>query len=208
MVAYYLLVTIIDTLTSVTEDDWQIAADIKDGGVGQFLIRPMNYIAYRLCLFVSGRVVFTLASAGPVLVFLASQMECFAWPGNTILLFCFLVSLCLSALLQFLISFALATLAFWVLEISSFVFVLLAFQRLLSGQMFPLDVLPPSLSQVLLFTPFACQTFFPASIYLGRMTQAAVLRGLLIQVGWVIVAWLLVRFCWRRGVRGYAAVGG
>src|SRR6266540_3157639 len=43
MIAYYLLVTIIDTLTSVTEDDWQIASDIKDGHINQFLLRPLGY---------------------------------------------------------------------------------------------------------------------------------------------------------------------
>ena len=31
MTSYYLLVTVMDALTAVTEDDWQIAADIKDG---------------------------------------------------------------------------------------------------------------------------------------------------------------------------------
>src|SRR5262245_30049197 len=62
MVSYYLLVTLLDALTSVTEDDWQIAADIKDGHISQFLLRPMDYLSYRLCLFLSGRLVFTLAS--------------------------------------------------------------------------------------------------------------------------------------------------
>src|SRR6185295_16509166 len=37
MVSYYLLVTIIDALTSVTEDDWQIASDIKEGHISQFV---------------------------------------------------------------------------------------------------------------------------------------------------------------------------
>ena len=31
MISYYLLVTIVDAFTAVNEDDWQIAADIKDG---------------------------------------------------------------------------------------------------------------------------------------------------------------------------------
>src|ERR1043165_3057090 len=48
MVCYYLLVTLVDALTSVTEDDWQIAGDIKDGNISQFLTRPMDYLGYRL----------------------------------------------------------------------------------------------------------------------------------------------------------------
>src|SRR4030095_2422813 len=38
MISYYLILTIVDALTAVNEDDWQIAADIKDGNISQFLI--------------------------------------------------------------------------------------------------------------------------------------------------------------------------
>src|SRR5437762_5587351 len=55
MTSYYLLVTIVDALTAVNEDDWQIAADIKDGNISQFLLKPIDYLAYRLCLFGTGR---------------------------------------------------------------------------------------------------------------------------------------------------------
>ena len=208
MVSYYLLVTIIDSLTSVTDDDWQIAADIKDGAVAQLLVRPINYIGYRLCLFASGRMVFTIAAALPVLVFLALQSQYFVAPPDLMTASCFVISLALSALIQFFISFTLASLAFWVLEISSFVFVLLALQRLLGGQMFPLDILPLSLQRIFVFTPFPYEAFFPASIYLGRMSHGAAIGGLLVQSGWVVLTWGVARLCWLRGIRRYAAVGG
>ncbi len=70
MISYYLLVTIVDTLTAVNEDDWQIAADIKDGNISQFLLKPINYLAYRLCLFFSGKIIFTAVSLLPVGLFI------------------------------------------------------------------------------------------------------------------------------------------
>lgn len=208
MISYYLLVVIIDALTSVTEDDWQIAADIKDGHISQFLIRPMDYISYRLCLFVSGRIVFTLAAVVPLFVFVLSQREYFLWPAHATSLVCFVVSLAFSAVLQFFMSFILATLAFRILEISSFVFVLLALQRLLGGQMFPLDILPAPVQNALLFSPFAYQTFVPASIYLERISGTAMLGALLIQGCWVVLAWMFARLSWSWGLRSYSAVGG
>ena len=45
MVSYYVLVTIVEATTAVTEDDWQIAAEIKDGQIGQFLTRPIDYLS-------------------------------------------------------------------------------------------------------------------------------------------------------------------
>ena len=207
MVSYYLIVTLVDVLTSVTEDDWQIAADIKDGQISQFVIRPIDYLSYRLCLFFSGRFVFTLASALPVLVFLFCQRDSFLLPVDAGSLGVFGFSLVLSALLQFYFSFALSMLAFWVLEVSSFVFALLAAQRLFGGQMFPLDILPSPLAACLMYTPFAYQTFFPASIYLGRVHGDALLTGLAIQCAWVLTAALLARLCWRRGLQSYTGVG-
>lgn len=207
MVSYYLLVLIIDALTSVTEDDWQVAADIKEGHISQFLVRPIDYLGYRLCLFLSGRVVFSIAAAGPVLAFLVLQQD-FLWPADLTTFCCFLLSLVFSALLQFFMSYVMAMLSFWVLEISSFIFALLACQRLLGGQMFPIDILPKQLEIILLFTPFPYQSFFPASIYLGRVTGNALGLGLFIELGWVVLAWFLARFCWERGLRSYAAAGG
>ena len=50
MISYYLVMTIVDALTAVNEDDWQIATDIKDGNISQFLLKPIDYLWYRLCL--------------------------------------------------------------------------------------------------------------------------------------------------------------
>lgn len=208
MVAYYLLVTVIDNMTSVTEDDWQIAGDIKDGHISQFLLRPIEYLSYRLCLFSAARCVFTVAAAGPVTLFLLSQHDYFLWPASGAAFVFFALSLILSALLQFLLSFTLAMLAFWVFEISSFAFVLLAMQRLLGGQMFPLDILPAWIQRILFCTPMPYTNFFPASIYLGRVQGAAIVSGLMIQAGWVVIAWFVARFAWQRGLRSYTAVGG
>ena len=58
MIFYYLLVAVVDVLTAVNEDDWQIAADIREGNISQFLLKPMDYLWYRLCLFFSGRLAY------------------------------------------------------------------------------------------------------------------------------------------------------
>src|SRR5207247_4748405 len=62
MISYYLVVTIVDALTAVYDDDWQIAGDIRDGNISQFLLKPIDYLAYRFCLFGAARIMyFTLA---------------------------------------------------------------------------------------------------------------------------------------------------
>ena len=77
MISYYLLVTIVDALTAVNEDDWQIAADIKDGNISQFLVKPIDYLTYRLCLFGAGRLIYTTVACVPVAVFIFVQRQYF-----------------------------------------------------------------------------------------------------------------------------------
>ena len=208
MISYYLLVTIVDALTAVTEDDWQIAADIKDGQISQFLLKPMDYLAYRLCLFFSGRLIYTFAAFLPVAAFIYLQREYFVSPPDLAHLFCFLVSLVLTGLLQFLVSFTMALLAFWVLEVATFIFILFAFENLAGGHLFPLDILPSGVVQALNYTPFPYLLYFPVSVYLGKTGGEALWQGLLIQGAWVVAAFGLARLVWARGVRRYSAVGG
>jgi ABC-2 type transport system permease protein len=208
MISYYLIVTIVDALTAVSEDDWQIAADIKDGNISQFLLKPINYLGYRLCLFLSGRMTYIAVTAVPLVLFIFCFRKYFVLPPNWTALGCFLLSTSLTALLQFFTSYAMAMLAFWVLEVSTFIFILYAFEYIASGHLFPLDILPPALERVLHYTPFPYQMYFPVSIYMGRTSGTELLHGLAAQAGWVVVAWVIASAAWKRGIKKYSAVGG
>ena len=208
MISYYLLVTIVDTLTAVNEDDWQIAADIKDGNISQFLLKPINYLSYRLCLFFSGKIIFTAVSLAPVGVFVFCLRHYFVAPAGGMALAGFVFSTLLAGLLQFFMSYTLALLAFWLLEVSTVIFISFAFEYIAGGHVFPLNILPPALAGALNCTPFPYVLFFPVSVYLGQAQGAALWRGLALQAGWTVFFYLLARAVWNRGIRKYSAVGG
>jgi len=208
MISYYLIVTVVDALTAVNEDDWQIAADIKDGNISQFLLKPVDYLWFRFCLFVSGRFTYIAIAFIPLTLFILYHHQYFVLPADWPTFGLFVVSLALTALLQFFFSYAMAMLAFWVLEVSTFIFILFAFEYIASGHLFPLDILPPTLERALYFTPFPYQLYFPVGIYMGKVTGAELARGLTMQALWVLFAYGAARFAWHRGIRRYAAVGG
>ena len=208
MISYYLLTTVVDALTAVNEDDWQIAADIKDGNISQFLLKPMDYLWFRLCLFLSGRLTYIAVAAIPLTLFILYLRRYFVLPPDWTTFGCFLLSTILTALLQFFISYTLALLAFWVLEVSTFIFIVFALEYIAGGHLFPLDILPAGLFRALQFTPFPYQLFFPVNVYLGRVSGEALYEGLLIQAAWLLAAFCLARFVWHRGIRKYSAVGG
>jgi ABC-2 type transport system permease protein len=101
-----------------------------------------------------------------------------------------------------------AMIAFWVLEISTIVFIVYSFEYFLSGHIFPLDMLPAWLSEVVRWMPFTYELYFPVQVFMERIAGADLAAGLAIQTGWVFTAWLIATTLWRRGVRRYQAVGG
>jgi ABC-2 type transport system permease protein len=208
MMFYYLLVAVVDVLTAVNEDDWQIAADIREGNISQFLLKPVDYLWYRLALFFSGRVAFIAVAAVPLAVFILCFRQYVMPPASLTAMLVFPVSLVLTALLQFFVSYAMAMLAFWLLEISTFIFILFAFEYLASGHLFPLDLLPAALREVLFLTPFPYQLYFPISVYMGKASGMEIWRGLGMQLFWVLAAYCFARWMWRKGIKKYSAFGG
>lgn len=208
MISYYLLVTVVDAFTAVSEDDWQIAADIKDGRISQFLLKPIDYLWFRLCLYFSGRLTYLAVAFVPVTLLILYLRQYFVLPPDGMTVALFALSVLLTALLQFFLSYMMAMLAFWVLEVSTFIFILYAFEYIASGHMFPLDILPPMVERALYFTPFPYQLYFPVGIYMGKVTGVELITGLVMQAGWVVLAYLLARRAWHRGIKRYSAAGG
>jgi ABC-2 type transport system permease protein len=121
----------------------------------------------------------------------------------------------LSFLLGFFMEATLGMLGFWVLETSSIVFAYMLVQYLLSGHMFPIDMLAGiplgggvSLADVVRWLPFEYTAYFPAAIWLGKVRGWALVRDLAIEAGWVLVMIVACRLAWRRGTRRYSAFGG
>ena len=101
-----------------------------------------------------------------------------------------------------------ALLAFWILEIDTFIFILFAIEYFAGGHLFPLDILPSWITAFLIYTPFPYLLYFPVSIFIERTTGDMLTKGIAIQAFWVLAAFLLARFVWNRGIRKYSAVGG
>ena len=208
MISYYLVLTLVDAFTAVAEDDWQIAADIKDGQISQFLLKPIDYLYYRLSLYAAGRVTYTTCALLPVAIFLAFQWSLVAGPAGSGALVLSILSTVLAGCLQFFIAYTVAMIAFWVLDISTFIFTQFALEYIASGHLFPLDLLPVWLQQSILWTPYPYLAYFPVGVYLGRISGGAVWQGLAIQLGWVIMGYLMARRVFALGIRKYSAVGG
>jgi len=208
MIFYFLLTLLAENLITPTEDEWQIAADIRDGQINSFLTKPLNYLAYRFTLFLSYRLLYTVVTILPLTLVFAWFRDYITLPGHLLTWPLTAVSLAMAAGIQFFIAYSLAMLAFWILEISTVVFILYSFEYFLSGQLFPLDIMPAGLQALLHWLPFTYELYFPVAIYLEKVRGPALWSGLAIQTAWLLVMFGFARLMWLRGVRRYQAVGG
>src|SRR5256712_5099001 len=62
MIYYYLLMILVRNLVTPTEDEWQIAADIREGQINALLTKPLHYLAYPFSIFCSGQLVYPLVT--------------------------------------------------------------------------------------------------------------------------------------------------
>jgi ABC-2 type transport system permease protein len=208
VVHYFLLVLILDGLISPGDDEWQVAADIREGQMNAFLTKPVNYLIYRFALFVSNRLLYSLVTLPISLTLLLVFHRYLVWPSSWAVWTLTALSLIFAALIQFLISYSVALFAFWMLEISTVVFIVFSFEYFLSGHMFPLTFMPAAIQTILKFTPFPYELYFPVAVFMGKVHDTELWQGLLIQFGWVLLALLFTNSLWRRGLRRYQAVGG
>ncbi|MEQ1859487.1 MAG: ABC-2 family transporter protein [Chthoniobacteraceae bacterium] len=208
MIFYFMIVVFLDNLISPTEDDWQIAGDIRDGRLSALLLKPLNYIGYRFTLYVSYRLTYVAIVALPIGVLLFFLRDFVQWPQQPATWPLFALSTLMAAGIQFFIGVCLGLCAFWVLEVSTLIFVMFSFEYFLSGMIYPLDMLPASLQGFVKWSPFTYEMFFPVQIMMERVHGAALWQGLAIQAGWLLVAFVATQLIWRAGLRKYQAVGG
>ena len=207
LILYFAMSIFVENLVTPSEDEWQIAGEIRDGKMSFLLLKPLNYLAYRFTLYASYRLLYTAVLLPGVALIFFFLREHIILPTDAITWLAFGAGTVMAALIQFFIAYAIAMLAFWILEISTVVFMVLSVEYFLGGKIFPLDMLPPWLGAIVKWSPFPYELYFPVQIFMGRVHSTALVQGLAIQASWVVMMWLLAVGLWRLGIRRYQAVG-
>ncbi len=206
---YFVVLLLLQFLIGAFNEDYQISEEIRNGLINQFLLKPVNYFAYRFSIYVAARTVSGLLVLLPLLAALPFLKDYLTFPHEWWRFVLGLPAVAMSALVQFSIAYCFGMMTFWFLEIQGFVILSMAIESVLGGQMFPLDLLPPWVLHIAGFLPFYYQMYFPAAIFTGRLNDPAVIvQQLGIQLIWVIALLAFNQLLWVRGLRRHTAVGG
>ncbi len=212
IVAYYLLVIISRAFSSMPGLTGGIANQVRNGEVKKFLIQPVDMQACLLMQRIAHKLVYYLIATLPfaLVFYLCRDFFVDGWPPADVMIV-FIASLVISFLLGFYLEYCIGLIAFWFLEVTSLTFIYMLMNFLLSGHMFPLDLLPSepvNIRGIVDFLPFKFLAYFPAAVFLGKIQGAEMYRGLLVEMGWVLFFILLSRVLWCRGVKRYSGFGG
>jgi ABC-2 type transport system permease protein len=207
-VAYYLLTMVSRAFSSMPGLASGIALQIRNGEIKKFLVQPVDLIGFLLLQRIAHKLVYYGVAIGPfTLVFFICRGYFPGWPPAEVLI-AYLLSLLLTFLLGYFLEATIGMIGFWFLEVSSLLFIYMLFSFFFSGHMFPLDMLPEPWATVVQWIPLQYLTYFPAAVFLEKITGAALWQGIAIQSIWVVVFIGLSRVAYTRGVRRYSGFGG
>jgi len=208
MVAYNAFMYIARGFSSIPGTMNDISKDIKDGLLNRYLIKPINYLWYQVMYRLAHKLVFWyIAALTFPFVFYLMRNYFHHWPTLWEFL-SFIVSLVVAFSIGMLFTSMVGMLAFWFLEISGFLFVVMMLEYFISGQLVPLNILPDYLYQVFRYMPFGYEAYWPCMILMGKVPQDQLATVLAIGFVWVMVFYALSRLMWALGLKRYSAVGG
>jgi ABC-2 type transport system permease protein len=209
IVAYYLLTMVTRAFSSMPGLASGIALQIRNGEIKKFLIQPVDLLGFLLISRVAHKLAYYSVALAPfaLVFYLCRGYFLDGWPEPAVVA-AFIASLIMAFLLGFFLEACIGLIGFWFLEVSSLLFVYMLLNFFLSGHMFPLDMLPAWGRAVVDVLPLQYLAYFPAAVFLGKISGYDLVMGLIYQALWLVTFIVLARWAFQRGVRRYSGFGG
>jgi ABC-2 type transport system permease protein len=204
-VLYYLCMLLLGSFVT-SHIMWDLAMEIKEGQFSTALLRPMSFFQISYIRNLSWRLI-RLSLFAPVFVLLVFLYRSLL--GEATLNFGpeFWISLVLGHFVSFTVVMAMAMLALYTQEVYSIFELYYIPMLFLSGQLFPISLMPGWAVALAKFFPFYFTTGAPTEILIGRVAGDAAWRTIMIQLVWIAIAYVAGKILWRKGLRHYTGVG-
>jgi ABC-2 type transport system permease protein len=184
-----------------------VFADIRDGELSAYLVRPMSYLGY-VWSQTMARSVFAFLLGLPIMagLFILLRDNVFI-VSNPLNYAVFFVTAFGALNILFMFNMIIACLEFKYLYSDMVVWMSEMVVFLAAGHMIPLVFLPGPFRVVAELLPFKYVGMFPVNAFMGRLNWAEIATGLTMQLLWVGVFYVLFRLAWRWGIKRYEAFG-
>lgn len=206
LTTYFVLLGIVSMLTSSWTSGF-LAQEIRLGLVSKWLVRPgsthFNGIANNL----SEKLIKAVALSPMIAVLWWFFRDAVVLPDDPLRWVLFLTSIVAAAVMVFAMDVLVGSLAFWIDDIGGIDYARGLLAGILRGQLVPLALLPAWSQDVVEVQPFRFTLSFSLEIVVGGLSARDLGAGMVMQLVYPVLAVLVARAVWRRGLRAYTAVG-
>ena len=183
--------------------EYKMMEEIDSGTVNSILSRPISFYEYYLGQFMGYKILTTVISfAVPITIFLFM-------PSPT--MFGRLPLACLVTFVYLIfvhtLSFAIASFGFFFNRVYSLTVAKNIALWVLTGELFPLDLIPEPFRNALIHLPFANGVYIPVGYLIGRFDATLVWQGLASTIMGTVVVGALANVIWTAGRARYSGTG-
>jgi ABC-2 type transport system permease protein len=208
LITYVFLASIVQTVVMASPSNDNVGGEIANGDLSNYLTKPISYLKYWFTRDLASKllnVVFAICEFGLLLLIFRPSLNLFLSYSTLILA---IISWIMGIVIYFFVSKISALSAFWIPENTwGSMFFVLVLVEVLSGVIFPLDVLPSGIRFIVDLTPFPYLIYYPISIFVGRHTTSQAITILLKSLVWVILSYQITKKVWSSGLKAYSSDG-
>lgn len=208
MVAYVFLVLIISAFIMSAPSNDNIGGEISNGDLSNYLTKPISYLKYWLTRDWASKLlnmIFAIIEISLLWIIFKPQIHI---STSILTIILSILSIFLATMLYFLFTKLAVMVAFWTPENTwGLMFIIMVFLEILSGMIFPLNILPHWAYTAVQFTPFPYLIYFPIGILIGKFSQPEIVQILAQTIAWLIISLFLVNKMWQAGLKTYSAYG-
>lgn len=206
MLTYILGTSLMSSIVLATKT-FEIGEQITTGNLSNFLTKPISYIKYWFARDLGDKAMnlfFTIIELTLIIFLFKPPL---LLQTDPIFLFYTLVAVLCAMIMYFFFGFLVGLIGFWSNEIWGPRFIIWILLGFFAGSLFPLDILPGPVFEILKFLPFTYLQYFPLKIYLGQLSMQLIFEGLLISISWLFILFFMVQLVWKKGLKIYGAEG-
>lgn len=203
----YIFVSFLCTSTISWNAETSMAKKIIDGSITSDLIKPVNIRTMTFFQSIGNSFFSNVFSIG-IIIFFAVCIFKVSFPTDFKIWMLFIISLCFSFLLNFILTYLFSLICFWTSNGYGVATARSTISNFFSGGLVPLEMFPQVLADLAFVLPFKGIVYVPTSIFIGKLYGVDIFYAFLNQVIWIIVLWVFSSLLWKKAVKQVTINGG
>jgi ABC-type uncharacterized transport system permease subunit len=195
LISYYLLTNLLVYAYPFTHIANDIEREVMEGGISNYLVRPINYINLILAKYVAWMSLYS-AIFLPAVVFVYFFREI-----SLVQIVLFLISAIVGMGVEFMFWYNVGLISFFIERIRGIMTTALALRMFVSGSLIPLSFFAEPIRKVTYLFPFRFYIYVPVNTLLGEKETAEIIVDFAAGFAWIIMLVLLSKFLWSKGIK-------